>query len=104
VWVNGFPDSGKLTVTRVLTELLGKEELILIDKHQLIDPVEAKIPRDHPDYLKERQLQRSIAFTEYVDSAAMRSRTIIFTGRLSLSVLIVPSSLGDHRLRFSVKL
>src|SRR5271156_3033838 len=91
VWINGFPGSGKLTVARALAKLLGKE-IILIDNHQLIDPVEAKIPRDHSDYQKERQLQRIIAFGEYVANAAMYSRIIIFTGEISIAVHIVPPS------------
>lgn len=81
VWMNGFPGCGKLTVARVLVELLGTDNAVLIDNHQLIDPVEARMPRDHTDYQKERQLQRTIAFTEYVDNAALRSRIIIFTGK-----------------------
>jgi len=92
VWINGFPGSGKLTVAKALAELLGKE-MILIDNHQLIDPVEAKIPRDHPDYQKERQLQRRIAFSEYVANATMRSRIVIFTGEISLAVHIGPPGL-----------
>ena len=81
VWINGFPGSGKLTVARVLTDKLRDEKGVLIENHQLIDPVEAKIPREHPDYQKERQLQRRIAFTDYVENVALRSRIIIFTGK-----------------------
>ena len=92
--INGFSGSGKLTLARILAELLGKEEMILIDNHQLIDPVETKIPREHLDYLKERQLQRSITFTKHVENAAMSSRIVIFTGKMSVTVHTVPSGLA----------
>lgn len=84
LWINGFPGSGKLSVARELVKLSGNE-MILIDNHQLIDPVEARIPRGHPDYQTERQLQRSITFHEFVAKTGVRSQ-IIFTGKTSTTV------------------
>jgi hypothetical protein len=88
LWINGFPGSGKLTVARELVNLSGSE-LILIDNHQLIDPVEARMSRDHPDYQKERQLQGSSAFRDYVANDDKRS-TVIFTGRKGSHKSILP--------------
>jgi hypothetical protein len=36
--------------------------------------------RSHPDYQKERKLQRELAFEQYVCDRAMFSSMIIFTG------------------------
>lgn len=84
IWINGFPGSGKLTVSKALIRVYREEQPILIDNHQLIDPVEAKIPRDHPEYQQQRQLERSKAFAKYVDGTAMCSRIIVFTGEFDL--------------------
>ncbi len=81
LWVNGFPGSGKLTVMRVLTELLGVNRAVLIDNHQMIDPVEATTPREHPAYQRQRQLQREKVFKEYVSNPERASQIIIFTGK-----------------------
>lgn len=96
VWINGFPGTGKLTIARLLAEIAGNEEMVLIDNHQLIDPVEAKIPRYHPDYQKERLRQRGIAFEQCVMNTAMRSRVIVFTGGTAPAMIAFPpSSSGD---------
>jgi len=84
VWVNGFPGSGKLTVLRVLVGLFGVGQVVLIDNHQLIDPVEATTPREHPVYQRQRKLQREKVFHEYVANPEMASCIIIFTGKLSI--------------------
>lgn len=98
VWINGFPGSGKLTVATTLIEWMGKEKMILIDNHQLIDPVEAEFPRDHPDYQRERQLQRNTAFTKYVANASTRSQIIVFTGKMTLALYSIPFSLAFKSL------
>ncbi|MCJ1328816.1 hypothetical protein MMC10_005493 [Thelotrema lepadinum] len=78
VWINGFPGTGKLTVAKALVAL-SDEEILLIDNHQLIDPVEAKYSRDHPDYQQQRQLQRNRVFEKVVHNKELHSRTIVFT-------------------------
>ncbi len=78
VWINGFPGAGKLTVATALAEL--DKTVIVIDNHRLIDPVEAKFPRSHPDYQRERHLYRQKVFEEHVCNPATLSRTVVFTG------------------------
>jgi adenylylsulfate kinase-like enzyme len=78
IWINGFPGSGKRTVAMAVAKL--HENAILQDNHKLINPVEAKMSRSHPDYQKERKLQRELAFEQYVCDPAMFSSMIIFTG------------------------
>ncbi|KAK4182082.1 hypothetical protein QBC35DRAFT_396683 [Podospora australis] len=79
IWMNGFPGTGKLTVAEKLAALCGPENATVLDNHKLIDPVEAKIPRSHPDYQKERQLYRQAVFEEHVCNAGTLSRLVIFT-------------------------
>ena len=50
VWINGFPETGKLRVAEQLSILLGAGKTILTHNHQLIDPVEVEMARIHPDY------------------------------------------------------
>ncbi|KAI9788408.1 MAG: hypothetical protein M1816_006933 [Peltula sp. TS41687] len=79
IWINGYPGSGKLTIARALLVLYGMKKAILVHNHQLIDPVEARTPRTHPDYDRQRQLERSRAFFTYVESLETSSQIIIFT-------------------------
>jgi adenylylsulfate kinase-like enzyme len=79
LWLNGFPGTGKLTVAKALLETLG-DRMIIIDNHQLIDPVAAKFSRDHPDYQHERKLERTKAFKAYVEPAENREKIILCTG------------------------
>jgi len=53
---------------------------IVLDNHKLIDPVEAQLPRTHPDYQKKRQLYREVILDEFVFDTATLSRLVIFTG------------------------
>ena len=82
VWINGFPGSGKLTMATALATLHGAA--ILLDNHKLIDPVEARFPRTHPDYQRERQLYRKAIFDEFVFNTATLSQLVIFTGEDAL--------------------
>ncbi|RFU25742.1 hypothetical protein B7463_g10595, partial [Scytalidium lignicola] len=77
VWISGFPGSGKLTVATSIAML--HNTAIVFDNHKLIDPVEAKFPRTHPDYQKERQLYRKTVLDEYVCNIVAFSRLVIFT-------------------------
>lgn len=78
VWINAFPGTGKLTVARELVRL--DQSSILIDNHQLIDPVAARLSRDHPQYQTERRRERERAFDKYVLEPTLSSKTIVFTG------------------------
>ena len=82
VWINGFPGSGKLTIARELIMLIGADGSNLIDNHQLIDPVEARISRAHPNYQQQRKLQRAVIFDQYFEDQETMSRVLLFTGKL----------------------
>ncbi|KAI4615905.1 hypothetical protein J4E83_006573 [Alternaria metachromatica] len=77
VWINSFPGCGKLTIASVMKTL--HTDMILLDNHKLIDPVEAKFPRSHPDYQKERHRYRQHIFREHVSNPAMLSQVVVFT-------------------------
>lgn len=98
IWINGFPGTGKLTVATILLQKLlllshstsrkaadDDDDAILLHNHLLIDPVEAIIPRDHPDYQKERKRYRQRIFEQFVHDKTRlgrgRGRVVIFTGR-----------------------
>lgn len=92
VWINGFPGTGKCTIAKQLVALLGDERAVLIDNHQLIDPVEAEMTRSNPecnnircrpDYQTRRQEKRGAIFEQHVEKSSMLSKTIIFTGELT---------------------
>lgn len=81
IWINGFPGTGKLTIAR---ELAGLDERIkVIDNHQLIDPVEARFPRSHPQYQAARKEERARVFAKWVLGEEHLGHTIVFTGRYS---------------------
>ncbi|KAM0511046.1 hypothetical protein ACHAPE_010250 [Trichoderma viride] len=77
LWINGFPGTGKLTIARELARIHMPS--ILIDNHQLIDPVAAKFSRDHPQYQIERKCRRGWAFENFVWEPTRLSEAIIFT-------------------------
>lgn len=90
IWINGFPGSGKLTVAKVFKQLTS-DDTIILDNHQLIDPVEARFPRLHPEYQKERHLYRQAVFKEHVYNKANLSKIVVFTGEFYTSIF--PSSM-----------
>jgi len=79
IWINGFPGSGKRTVAMEIGALCP--EALVLDNHKLIDPVEARIPRTHPDYQRERRAYRQAVLEEHVCNAATLSQLVIFTGK-----------------------
>jgi len=89
VWINGFPGCGKLTIASIIKTL--HSDMILLDNHSLIDPVEAKFQRSHPDYQKERHLYRQHVFKEHVSNPAKLSQLVVFTGKTFIfSTTITP--------------
>lgn len=110
VWINGFPGTGKNTIAKQLISLLGNEKAILIDNHQLIDPVEEEMARNHPEYpnvrlhpnyQNRRREKRASALEQHVLDASMLSIAIIFTGEYFVhqpvaTVLIKRSIAHDH--------
>lgn len=80
LWINAFPGSGKLTVAKALAELLGEGKAIIIDNHQLIDPVELVYPREHPEYQQQRKRKREEVFRKTVGNEEYQCQMIIFTG------------------------
>ncbi|KAM3068438.1 hypothetical protein ACMFMG_009577 [Clarireedia jacksonii] len=95
LWVNAFSGLGKLTVAKILTDLLSKEEMILADNEQLIDSAGAKLSRDRPNYQNDRWLQRIAASMEYVFNPITSSKIIVFAGEISLADLFVLCSLWN---------
>ncbi|ETS80087.1 hypothetical protein PFICI_07616 [Pestalotiopsis fici W106-1] len=77
IWINGYPGTGKLTVATALKKL--NKSIVLIDNHQLIDPVEAEYSRSHPEYQRQRQIRRKEAFIQHVSSPDSLSQTVVFT-------------------------
>lgn len=81
VWINGYPGVGKLTVAKAIANL--DPTVIVLDNHQLIDPVEAKFSRSHPQYQPERQICRRAMLKKHASDPAQLSRVIICTGKFS---------------------
>lgn len=55
---------------------------LVVDNHQLIDPVKAKYPRSNPDYNMHRKVYRQAALEKYVYDSSHSSQLIVFTGQL----------------------
>lgn len=63
VWINGFPGTGKLTIARELINIISgmddgpdhvQPQPLLLDNHQLIDPVEKRLVARHIRAIKRR--------------------------------------------------
>lgn len=87
VWINGFPGTGILTIAKLLAALLDEAAPLLIDNHSLIDPVEAKFSRDHPNYQQLTRRGREAVFKSFVEDPAFRTRIVIFTGERNQPLL-----------------
>lgn len=96
VWINGFPASGKLTVASLLPTL--SDQILVLDNHKMIDPVEARISRDHPNYNKERQLYRSNTFDQFIYNASTLSTIVVFTGIRNSGVRYKASVTGQAHI------
>ncbi|KAL7808607.1 hypothetical protein V8C26DRAFT_413136 [Trichoderma gracile] len=77
IWINAFPGTGKFTIAKAIKTL--DESAIVIDNHQLIDPVASRISRDDPRYQAERKRERERAFQKHVYDPATASQTVVFT-------------------------
>jgi broad-specificity NMP kinase len=61
ILINGFPGVGKFTIAKELQNSLPQSSSILIDNHQLIDPVMEKHPqRDAAHYEARKALRRKV--------------------------------------------
>ncbi|KAF2217652.1 hypothetical protein CERZMDRAFT_31403 [Cercospora zeae-maydis SCOH1-5] len=79
VWINGFPGVGKLTLARELVKLYADGNVVLIDNHQLIDPVAARFQREEPQYNVERQKERQKALERWVLDQDNAQKLVVFT-------------------------
>ncbi|RYP31310.1 hypothetical protein DL767_005823 [Monosporascus sp. MG133] len=77
LWINGFPGSSKRTVAKIVAR--NHHPAVALDNHKLIDPVEARFSRDHPDYQKHRRRYRQAVLDHYVRDESTLSRLVIFT-------------------------
>ena len=89
VWINGYPGTGKLTIAREIMAILGENQALLVDNHQLIDPVEIELAqsdpemqdiRSHPQYQTKRKSKREAAFQECISDVRQFHKTVFFTG------------------------
>ncbi|KAF5019625.1 hypothetical protein F66182_8371 [Fusarium sp. NRRL 66182] len=79
VWINGFPGTGKLTIANAIAKLYGHDKALVLDNHKLIDPVEARFPRTHADYNKQRQIYRQAVLEKNVRNPSSHRQLVIFT-------------------------
>ena len=91
VWINGFPGTGKLTIANAIAKIHDHDRTLVLDNHKLIDPVEARCPRGHPDYNTQRQIYRQAVLEDNVRSPSSHGRLVIFTGRVSALLFKVNS-------------
>ena len=80
IWINGYPGTGKLTVAKGIAAL--SSQVIVLDNHQLIDPVEAKFSRSHPRYQEERRIFRISTLAHYNSDLSLTSHIIVCTGKI----------------------
>jgi hypothetical protein len=62
LYINGFPDVGKLTISLGIVKLLGFDKCVLLESHTLIEPLNAQYFHQHPYYQKARKLERERQF------------------------------------------
>ncbi|KAF4450972.1 hypothetical protein F53441_5963 [Fusarium austroafricanum] len=79
VWINGFPGTGKLTIAKAIAKIHGHDKILVLDNHKLIDPVETRFPRGHPEYNTQRQIYRQAVLEDNVRSPSSHGHLVIFT-------------------------
>jgi hypothetical protein len=100
--LNGFPGTGKLVVARAITNLLGAENVEILDGHRLIDPVAARFPRSHPEYHAKRKKERDRVFKDYVSTPGHKNRVMLFTGLVRIYTDVQPGSRITDPTDFSI--
>jgi hypothetical protein len=83
VWINGYPGTGKLTVAKAMAAF--SPQVVVLDNHQLIDPVEARFSRSHPRYREERRIYRTYTLAHYASDPSLFSYIIVCTGKVLCS-------------------
>lgn len=78
IHINGFPGTGKLTIARILQQLLGPQGR-LVHNHLLINPADAVLHRTEPGYQDLRRAIRAAVFTSLADSPSTHDHVYIFT-------------------------
>lgn len=67
IYINAFPGVGKLTVAHALQNLIPGSKVL--HNHELIDPVETRYPRGHPEYGQQRTACRRERLQEVVEDS-----------------------------------
>lgn len=78
IHVNGFPGTGKLTISQCLVRLLSGHAK-LVHNHLLINPADAVLHRTQPGYQHLRKSIRSAIFTALANEPATYETAYIFT-------------------------
>ncbi|KAF4417169.1 hypothetical protein FACUT_12427 [Fusarium acutatum] len=77
VWINGFPGTGKKTIADAMKQL--DPNIMVLDNHKLIDPVEAVLSRDHTDYNIRRKQYRQYTLQRIVLHSSSHDHLVVFT-------------------------
>ncbi|KAG4287508.1 hypothetical protein FPRO06_05160 [Fusarium proliferatum] len=77
VWINGFPGTGKETIADAMKQL--DPNIMVLDNHKLIDPVDAVLSRDHLDYNVRRKQLRQAILQRVVRHPYSHGRLVVFT-------------------------
>ncbi|KAK4508413.1 hypothetical protein PRZ48_002151 [Zasmidium cellare] len=77
VYINGYPGVGKFTTAKALQRLIP--DSVLIDNHQLIDPVEKIYSRGSPLYLEKRAEERRKVLSPIAHDSKTKDTVYIFT-------------------------
>ncbi|KAJ4270335.1 hypothetical protein NW762_002014 [Fusarium torreyae] len=70
---------GKLTIANAIAKIYEHDKTLVLDNQKLVDPVEARCPRGHPDYNAQRQIYRQAVLEDNVRSPSSHGRLVIFT-------------------------
>jgi hypothetical protein len=82
VWVNGFPGTGKSTVSGILVDLIGRTNAMCFERHKITDAVDKNITPDDPEYHNEQEKFRQSLFQRFVENELCYNVVFIFPGIL----------------------